>query len=86
MTCRGGTLVAVPPQYTSQTCHACGVVDRQSRRTQSLFVSTAYGADIHVEVNAAKNILAARLAVIARGGLALAGSKNRENSEPLRAA
>lgn len=79
---RDGTLVAVPPQYTSQTCHTCGAVDRDSRKTQSLFVCTACGADI----NAAKNILAAGLAAIARGGLASPGSKNRENSEPLRAA
>ena len=55
------------------------------KRNRCLYVQ-ACGAETHADINAAKNILAAGLAAIARGGLASPGSKNRENSEPLRAA
>lgn len=54
---RGGALVAVDPAYTSQTCSACGVVDRESRRSRDLFVCRACGYAEHADVNAAKNIL-----------------------------
>jgi putative transposase len=40
---RGGTLIDVPPEYTSQTCPVCGVIDKASRRSQSEFVCTACG-------------------------------------------
>jgi putative transposase len=54
---RGGQLVAVDPAYTSQTCSACGGVDRNSRRSRDLFVCTACGHAEHADINAAKTIL-----------------------------
>jgi putative transposase len=63
----GGLVVAVPPQYTSQRCSDCLAVDRKSRLSQARFVCTACGVESHADINAAKNILAAGRAVIARG-------------------
>jgi putative transposase len=63
----GGLSVAVPPQYTSQRCSDCLAVDRKSRLSQARFVCTACGVESHADFNAAKNILAAGRAVIARG-------------------
>jgi putative transposase len=54
---RGGHLVTVDPAYTSQTCSACGAVDRDSRRSRDLFACTACGHAEHADVNAAKTIL-----------------------------
>jgi putative transposase len=48
--------VRVPPQYTSQTCNACGVVDKASRLTQSKFVCTGCGHTENADTNAARNI------------------------------
>jgi putative transposase len=59
---RGGSLVEVPPEYTSQTCAACGVVDASSRGSQSDFTCTACGHHENADVNAAKNVLARGLA------------------------
>ncbi len=69
----GGTLVKVPAAYTSQTCSRCGVLDRMSRRSQSVFACTACGHTTNADVNAACNILAAGLAVTARGALGEVG-------------
>jgi putative transposase len=33
----GGTLLVVPPQYTSQTGHQCGSVDKNNRVSRSVF-------------------------------------------------
>ena len=63
----GGQLVVVPPQYTSQTCHACGNVDKTNRMSQSRFVCTACGHSDNADHNAALNILAAGHAVTACG-------------------
>lgn len=63
------------------------VVDKKSRKTQSMFVCTACGVEIHADVNAAKNILDAGLAVVMRGESAIeVDPEKRKNSEPLRAA
>ena len=64
---RGGMIVVIPPQYTSQTCSSCGVVDKASRKTQALFRCTTCGYEANADVNAACNILAAGLAVTACG-------------------
>ena len=75
----GGSLVAIPPQYTSQTCSRCGCVDRQNRQTQAKFKCTACGFEFNADHNAALNILAAGLAVTACGaGKAHAPAKNQE--------
>jgi transposase len=54
---RGGHLIKVEPAYTSQTCHACGVIDAASRKGQ-VFHCVHCGHEDHADVNAAKNILA----------------------------
>ena len=75
----GGSLIAIPPQYTSQTCSRCGCVDRQNRQTQAKFKCTACGFEFNADHNAALNILAAGLAVTACGaGKAQAPALNQE--------
>jgi putative transposase len=59
---RGGMVIAVPPQYTSQTCAECGHVSPENRVVQALFSCVACGHTDHADVNAARNILAAGLA------------------------
>ena len=65
---RGGMVVAVPPQHTSQQCLVCGHVEAANRPTQSRFACVACGHTAHADVNAARNILAAGHAVMACGG------------------
>ena len=55
---RGGMLLLVPPEYTSQGCAVCGAVDARNRVTQATFHCQHCGHRDHVDVNAAKNILA----------------------------
>ena len=66
----GGTLVEVPAAYSSQTCHACGHVDPESRKAQGVFRCTSCGYQDHADLNAAK-ILFARAN---RPGLPVEGS------------
>jgi putative transposase len=49
----GGTLVEVSAAYSSQTCHVCGHVAAESRRTQAEFVCVECGLVEHADVNAA---------------------------------
>ena len=63
----GGVLLLIPPQYTSQTCHKCGNVDKNNRASQASFVCTACGHSANADHNAALNILAAGQAVSACG-------------------
>jgi putative transposase len=65
---RGGLLVLVNPRYTSQQCSDCGHCERENRKTQSLFLCKNCGHSENADLNAAKNIRAAGLAVIACGG------------------
>ncbi|EQD74733.1 protein containing Transposase, IS605 OrfB, partial [mine drainage metagenome] len=55
----GGRLVRVPPQYTSQTCSACGHVSPENRKTQEAFVCAVCGHAENADANAARNILRA---------------------------
>ena len=54
---RGGTVVAVNPAFTSQTCVACGHVSKENRKTQQDFCCVACGYEANADVNAARNIL-----------------------------
>ncbi len=54
----GGMLYRVPPEYTSQICPLCGVVDAENRKTQAVFACQHCGHTDHADGNAAKNILA----------------------------
>lgn len=54
---RGGLLISVPAQFTSQTCASCGVVDARSRESQAVFRCVACGHEDNADTNAAKEIL-----------------------------
>ena len=67
---RGGHVLAVPPQYTSQRCSCCGTVSKENRQSQAKFACIACGYQANADVNAAMNILAAGHAVLACGEIA----------------
>lgn len=64
---KGGELVAVPPQYTSQRCSKCGNVSKENRRSQAVFCCVECGHSANADTNAAINIL--------RAGQALCGAR-----------
>ena len=66
-TWRGGYVIAIPPQYTSQKCSCCGHVSRDNRMTQAKFECVECGHSENADINAARNILAAGHAVLASG-------------------
>jgi Transposase and inactivated derivatives len=81
----GAEIVKVNAAYTSQTCHACKHVAGESRESQAVFRCVACGHQDNADVNAAKNILAAGLAVTGRGDLAVGRSVKRQPPERLAA-
>ena len=62
---RGGRLILVAPQYTSQRCSVCGHTSSSNRQSQSKFECESCGMSMNADVNAARNILAAGHAVTA---------------------
>jgi putative transposase len=66
----GGQLLLVPAHYTSQRCHVCDYTDA-ANRCHERFCCLACGHEEDADINAAKNILAAGLAVLAGNGHAL---------------
>jgi putative transposase len=54
----GVVVVHVDPAYTSQTCSACGHVDRGNRPNQATFCCQSCGFAEHADRNAARNIAA----------------------------
>jgi putative transposase len=82
----GGQVIAVPPQYTSQKCACCGHTEKANRITQSKFECVACGHGENADINAARNILAAGLAVIACGEvMQLDHSMKQEPTEAIQA-
>lgn len=63
----GGMLVAVPPQYTSQTCPCCGHVAKANRKTQAQFECVDCGYKNNADIVGAMNILARGYRVAACG-------------------
>jgi putative transposase len=59
----GRQVIAVDPRHTSQRCAQCGHVAAGNRVTQAEFRCLACGHQAHADVNAAKNILRAGLAL-----------------------
>lgn len=55
-------LFLVNPAYTSQTCSACGVIDKKSRISQAEFVCTSCGFIANSDENASKIILSKGIA------------------------
>ena len=64
---KAARVVAVPPAYTSQTCHRCGHVDSDNRRTQAEFECVSCGYEGNADVNAALNVLASGIGATGRG-------------------
>ena len=63
----GGFVVAVPPQYTSQTCPCCGHVSKDNRQTQARFECIECGFEENADVVGAINIRARGHRVLACG-------------------
>ena len=84
---RGGRMEEVSAAYTSQTCHACGYIDKANRKTQAKFKCVACGHEDNADVNAAKNILEKGLTgtegetVAALKAVGFGGSGLRQNCE-----
>lgn len=74
----GSQIIKVNPAYTSVTCSACGTVDGEARESQARFACRSCGHAENADVNAAKNILAAGLAVTGRGDFGVARSVKRQ--------
>jgi IS605 OrfB family transposase len=64
----GIRVVAIDPSFTSLRCAACGHTEEDNRDSQALFSCRTCGHEANADVNASENILAAGLAVTARGG------------------
>ena len=75
----GGMLVAVPAQYTSQTCPECGHVSKDNRQTQAVFACVACGHTGNADWVAAVNILE-------RGHRLTACGEDARRERPARAA
>ena len=54
---RGGQLIPVSPQYTSQCCPACGHTAKANRTTQALFACVQCGYSNNADVVGAMNVL-----------------------------
>ena len=53
----GIVITLVPAPYTSQECNFCGYVDKNNRKSQSVFVCRNCNHKLHADVNGARNIL-----------------------------
>ncbi len=63
----GGILLAVPAQNTSIKCFKCGFISKENRTSQASFVCMQCNHCENADLNAARNIHAAGLAVLASG-------------------
>jgi putative transposase len=75
---RGGYVIAVPPQYTSQTCPACGHVAKENRQTQAVFNCVACGFFENADLVGAINIRAVGHTVLACGESAQSGRSAKQ--------
>ena len=83
----GGFVVAVPPQYTSQTCPCCGHVSKDNRQKQAKFECVECGFEENADVVGAINILARGHRVLACGESVQSGrSVKQEPTEATQAA
>lgn len=79
---RGGLLVKVNPQYSSQTCCQCGHVAKENRQTQAKFECVECGYVANADFNAARNILAVGHTVLSvEGGCGKGRPKKQKASE-----
>ena len=80
----GGCVVAVPPQYTSQTCPCCGHVSKDNRQTQAQFACMECGYEENADRVGAINILARGHRALACGEPAQSGRSVKQ--EPAKGA
>ena len=67
---RGGMVVEVPPQHTSQKCPVCHFISAGNRKSQAVFRCIDCGYTANADTVAAMNIKAAGHAVLACGEMA----------------
>ena len=65
---RGGQLILVSPQYTSQCCPACGHTAKENRTTQALFACVQCGYTENADVVGAMNVLQRGRALLGAAG------------------
>ncbi len=78
------TIVVINPVYTSQRCSKCGHTEKKNRKSQAVFSCQSCGHIDNADVNAAKNIHAAGLAVTGRRGILQAKSVSTKQSNPMK--
>jgi putative transposase len=81
----GVAVVAVKPTHTSQRCAVCGHTGPENRKSQAVFRCRACGHKANADVNAANNVLAAGLAVAARGGTSRRRGPHEARIQPVAA-
>ena len=75
---RGGVLVIVPPQFTSQKCSECWHIEADNRPSQAVFLCKDCGHTENADTNAAKNILREGLSRLACPEKGVAHTGHRE--------
>ena len=75
---KGGFVMAVPPQYTSQTCPCCGHVSKDNRQTQAKFECVECGFEENADLVGAINILARGHRVLACGEPVQSGRSGKQ--------
>lgn len=65
----GGVFQTANPKNTSRACSYCGVIDKNSRARQEWYACLHCGYEIHADVNAGINILAAGRVALACGDI-----------------
>ena len=85
------TVVLCPPAYTSQRCSVCDHTESENRKKQAVFMCLACGHSENADLNAAKNIRNAGIALLKQGpreDVALSlneGLRSKDQSLPLAA-
>ena len=87
MAWKGGSLIAVPPQYTSQICPRCGHSSKDNRKTQAKFECIGCGFKENADLVGAINILERGYRLLACGESVQSGrSMKQEPTEVTQAA
>ena len=76
----GGTVIKVPPAYTSQTCPVCGHCEAKNRPTQTKFKCLCCGHTDNADLVAALNILARGLNRVSACGESGGNARTQVNS------
>ena len=54
---KGGEVIEVNPQFTSQKCSSCGHISKENRKSQSKFKCIKCNFRLNADLNASLNIL-----------------------------